>query len=89
MKWRLADSALFLGSSGFQIGSFSKDDGDGNENLRKATGLDLQNNNASFHVYHFFLYSSLPSLLDLDVKMPNFIFYGGRKQAMTNFSFSF
>ena len=35
MKWRVTDSALFLGSSGFQIGSFSKEDGDGNENLRK------------------------------------------------------
>ena len=35
-----------------------------------------------------FLYISLPSLHDLDVKMPNFMFYGGRKQATTNFSFS-
>ena len=32
-----------------------------------------------------FLYISLPSLHDHDVKMPNFTFYAGRKQAMTNF----
>ena len=35
MKWCMTDSALFLGSSGFQIGSYSKEDGDGNKNLRK------------------------------------------------------
>ena len=35
-----------------------------------------------------FLYISLPSSHDPDVKMPNFMFYGGRKQATTNFSFS-
>ena len=28
-----------------------------------------------------FLYMSLPSLLDYDVKMPNFTFFGERKQA--------
>ena len=31
-----------------------------------------------------FLYISLSSLHDLDVKMPNFIFYGGREQATTH-----
>ena len=36
-----------------------------------------------------FLYISLLSLHDYDVKMPNFTFYGGRKQATINFSFSF
>ena len=45
------------------------------------------------HVQHTFLYISLPSLHDCDVKMPNFTFYGGAggggKQVMTNFSFSF
>ena len=29
------------------------------------------------HVQHTFLYISLPSLHDCDVKMPNFTFYGG------------
>ena len=41
------------------------------------------------HVRHAFLYISLPSLHDYDVKMPNFTFYGGRKQATTKFTFSF
>ena len=36
-----------------------------------------------------FLYISLPSLHDNDVKIPNFMFYGGRKQATTKCSFSF
>jgi len=35
------DSALFLGSPGFPIGSFSKDDGDGNENLGKKAVVGL------------------------------------------------
>ena len=57
---------------------------DGNENaiglLSKTTSLD---------VHHAFLYISLPSLHDYDVKVPSFTFYGGRTQAMRNFSFSF
>ena len=32
------------------------------------------------------MYISLPSLHDYDVKMPNFTFFGRRKQATTNFS---
>ena len=38
---------------------------------------------------HAFLYISLRSLHDYEVKMPNFTFYGGRKQATTYCSFSF
>ena len=30
-----------------------------------------------------------PFLDDYDVKMPNFVFYGGRKQAATKFYFSY
>ena len=41
----------------------------------------------SLHVHHPFFYISLPSLQDYDLQMPNFTFYGGRKQAMTKFSF--
>ena len=41
------------------------------------------------HVQHSFLYISLPSLHDYDVKMPNFTIYGEREQVTTNFSFSF
>ena len=41
------------------------------------------------HVHHIFLYISFPFLHDYDVKMPNFTFYGERKQATTKFYFSF
>ena len=69
------------------IGIFSNDDGDGNENVKKAIGL--LSKTTSLHVHHAFLYISLPLLHDYDVKMPSFTFYGGRKQATTKFSFSF
>ena len=36
-----------------------------------------------------FLYMSLPSLLDYDVKMPNFTFFGERKQAQDECFFFF
>ena len=39
------------------IGSFSNDDGDGNQDVKKAKGLDWQNNNfarASCFFVHFF-----------------------------------
>ena len=57
---------------------------DGNENT-----IGLMSKTTSLHVHHAFLYISLPSLHDFDVKVPSFTFYGGRKQATTNFSFSF
>ena len=41
------------------------------------------------HVQHTFLYISLPFLHEYDVKMPNFMFYKGRKQSTTKFSISF
>ena len=36
-------------------------------------------------MHHTFLYISPPFLHEYDVKLPNFTFYGGRKQATTNF----
>ena len=69
------------------LGSFSNDDGDGNKNFKKAIGL--LSKTISLHVHHAFLYISLPLLHDYEVKMPSFTFFGGRKQATTNFSFSF
>ena len=39
-------------------------------------------------MHHTFFYISLPSLHNYDVKMPNFTFYGGRKQARKNFFLS-
>ena len=68
------------------IGSFSNDDGEGKGDVKKAIGLLRKT--TTLHVRHAFLYISLPSLHDYDVKMPNCKFYGGRKQATTNFFFS-
>ena len=72
--------------------SFSNDDGDGdgngNENVKKAA-IGLLSQTTHLYVHHTFLYISLPLLHDYDVKIPSFTFYEGRKQATTNFSFSF
>ena len=68
-------------------GSFSDDDVDGNENVKTAIGL--LSKTTSWHVHHAFLYISMPLLHDYDVKMTNYTFYGGRRQATTKFSFSF
>ena len=58
-------------------------EGDVNENGKKAIGLTL-------HVHHAFLYSSLPSLHDYDVKMPNVTFCGRLEdKTKTNFLFLF
>ena len=43
----------------------------------------------TLHVHHAFLYISLPSLHDYDVKIPNFTLYRGRAQATTKFPPSF
>ena len=43
----------------------------------------------TLHVHYPFFHISLPALHDYDVKMPNFVFYGARKQATTKFCFSF
>ena len=52
------------------LGSFSNDDGDGNDKSKTAIGLLSK---TSLHVHHafFFLSFSLPLLHDYDVKMPN------------------
>ena len=34
----------------------------------------------TLHVQHTFLYISLPSLHDYEMKMPNFTFYRGRQE---------
>ena len=47
--------------------------------------FDLHNNNSA-RASPFF-YISFPCLHDYDLQMLNFTFYGGRKQAMTKFSF--
>ena len=69
-----------------EIGSFSNEDGNGNQDVKKA--IRLLRKTTTLHVHHAFLYISLPSLHDYDVKMPNCKFYGGRKQVTTNLFFS-
>ena len=41
----------------------------------------------TLHVHHAFLYISLPSLHDYNVKLPNFTFCRGREQKTTTFFF--
>ena len=69
------------------IGTLRSNDADDSENVKKTIGLISKT--AISHVHHTFLYISFPFLHDCDVKMPNFAFYGGRKQATTKFYFSF
>ena len=63
------------------IGSLSNDDGDVNENGKKAIGLDRQRNNIA-RVSRFFVHF-FPSLHDYVVKMPKFTYCGGRKHNTT------
>ena len=69
------------------IGTLRSDDSDGNGNATKAIGLISKT--TILHVHHAFLYISLPSLHDYNVKMPNFTVYRGRTQATTKFLLSF
>ena len=68
------------------IGSLRSDDGDGKGNATKAIGLISKT--TILHVHHAFLYISLPSLHDYDVKMPNFPMYRRSTQATTKFPLS-
>ena len=81
--------ALLLTALLSLIGTLRSDngDGDGNENVKKATGLVSKT--TTLHVCRTFLYISLPSLHDYEVEMPIFTFYGGPKQAAKKFTFSF
>ena len=63
-------------------GSLSNDNGDGNMNGKKAIGLDWQTTTI-LHVHHAFLFISLPSLHDYDVKLPDLPFCGGREKKTT------
>ena len=65
------------------IWSLRSDDGDGNENGKKAKRFRL----AKQQLCTLFLYLSLPSLHDYNVKVPNFTFCRGREQKTTTFFF--
>ena len=71
----------------FRLGTLRSNDVDDNENVKKTIGLISKTTTS--HMHHTFLYISFPFLHDYDVKMPNFAFYGGRKQATTKLHFSF
>ena len=65
------------------IGSLSNDDGDVNEDGKKAIGLDWQITPLHAH----FGCISLSSLHDYNVKMPKFTFCRGREHKITIFFF--
>ena len=69
------------------LGTLRWHNGEDNENVKQTMGWISKT--TTLHVYHAFLNISLPSPHDYDGKMPNFTFYGGRKQATAKFSFSF
>ena len=69
------------------VRTLRSDDGDGNGNATKAIGLISKT--TILHVHHAFLYISLPSLHDYDVKMPNFTMYRGSTEATTKFPLAF
>ena len=46
---------------------------------------ERQKTNNNFIKYHAFLYISLPSLHDYDVKLPHFTFFGGREHKTSTF----
>ena len=52
------------------IGTLRCDDSNGNETVKKTIGL--MSKTKTLHVHHAFLYISLPSLHDYNVKMPYF-----------------
>ena len=65
-------------------------DGEGNENVKKAIGLITKI--STFHVHRAFLlilYISLPALRDYEVRKPNLTFFIGSTQATTKFPFPF
>ena len=65
----------------FSIVSFSNDDGDGKEDVKKATGLLRKT--TTLHVHHAFLFISLPSLHDYDLKMPKGKSYGNKRRRIS------
>ena len=56
---------------------------------QKNLTISLIRKTTTSHLHHAFLYISFLFLYDYDLKMPNFAFYGRRKQATTKSYFSF
>ena len=76
LRFGISTHARKLSVREMSVGSFSNEDGDGNENVKKVIGL--LSKTTTLHVHHPFLYISLPLLHDYDMKMPSFTFYGER-----------
>ena len=60
------------------IGTLRNYDGNGKENIKKMIGL--MSKTTTLHVHHAFLYISLLSLHNYDVKWPNFKFIWERER---------
>ena len=67
------------------LGTLGSNDGDGDENVKKNSRFHSQYNN--FARARPFFTLLCPFLHDYDLKMPNFTFYGVRKQVRTKFYF--
>ena len=63
------------------VGTLRSDDA----TATRTSTIDLVGKTTTLHVHLTFLYISLPFLHDYNVKLPNFTFSGGRKQATTKF----
>ena len=74
LRWGINESRIYF-----------LDDGEGNENGKQPTGLDWQNNN--FARASRFLYISLSSLHDYNVKVPKFTFCRWGEHETTMFFF--
>ena len=69
------------------IGTLRSNDADGTTRTSKKT-IGFMSKTTTLHVYHTYLYISVPSLHDYDVKIPNFGRYAERKQATTKWAIS-
>ena len=69
------------------IRSLSSDDVDGNENGKKAIGLDQQNNNVARASRFFVLFLAVVAHDDYIMKVPNFTFCLGQEHNTTTFFF--
>ena len=65
------------------VGTLRSDDATATRTSK--TTIDLVSKTTTLHVHLTFLCISLPFLHYWDVKLPNFTFSGGRKQATTKF----
>ena len=60
-----------------------------NDAQRKEKTIGLVSKTTTSHVHHTLLYIYFPFLHDYDMKIPNLVFYGERKQATTDLYFFF